>query len=166
MIILGIDPGLATVGFGVLNSDGQRMSPGELWDYFHAGWRAAASPADHDLRGCTGVSSTSQARRHCAGGAVFLSQRDDGHRCGPGAGVALIAAANAVSDSQIFEYTPMQIKLAVCGYGHADKGQVQRMVTRLLGLTSIPRPDDAADALAVALCHSQSARMGQEFMIR
>ena len=81
-------------------------------------------------------------------------------------GVALIAAANAVSDSQIFEYTPMQIKLAVCGYGHADKGQVQRMVTRLLGLSSIPRPDDAADALAVALCHSQSARMGQEFMIR
>lgn len=166
MIILGIDPGLATVGFGVLNSDGQRMSP--------VNYGIISTPAGVPLpRRLTMIyADVQELIRTYRPDAIALEELffyrnvTTAIDVAQARGVALIAAANAVSDSQIFEYTPMQIKLAVCGYGHADKGQVQRMVTRLLGLTSIPRPDDAADALAVALCHSQSARMGQEFMIR
>ena len=166
MIILGIDPGLATVGFGILNSDGQRMSP--------VNYGIISTPAGVPLpRRLTMIyADVQELIRTYRPDAIALEELffyrnvTTAIDVAQARGVALIAAANAVSDSQIFEYTPMQIKLAVCGYGHADKGQVQRMVTRLLGLTSIPQPDDAADALAVALCHSQSARMGQEFMIR
>ena len=163
---MGIDPGLATVGFGILNSDGQRMSP--------VNYGIISTPAGVPLpRRLTMIyADVQELIRTYRPDAIALEELffyrnvTTAIDVAQARGVALIAAANAVSDSQIFEYTPMQIKLAVCGYGHADKGQVQRMVTRLLGLTSIPRPDDAADALAVALCHSQSARMGQEFMIR
>jgi len=81
-------------------------------------------------------------------------------------GVALIAAANAVSDSQLFEYTPMQIKLAVCGYGHADKLQVQQMVKTLLRLDDIIRPDDAADACAIAICHANTGLNGIQYTIK
>ena len=166
MIILGIDPGLATVGFGILNSDGQRASP--------VNYGIISTPAGVPLpRRLTMIyADVQELIRTYRPDAIALEELffyrnvTTAIDVAQARGVALIAAANAVSDSQIFDYTPMQIKLAVCGYGHADKGQVQRMVTRLLGLSSIPRPDDAADALAVALCHSQSARMGQEFMIR
>ena len=166
MIILGIDPGLATVGFGVINSDGQRMTA--------VNYGIISTPAGMPLpRRLTMIyADVQELIKTYRPDAIALEELFFYHNVttaidvAQARGVALIAAANAVSDSQIFEYTPMQIKLAVCGYGHADKQQVQRMVTNLLGLKSIPRPDDAADALAVALCHGQSARMGQEFMIR
>jgi crossover junction endodeoxyribonuclease RuvC len=75
---------------------------------------------------------------------------------GQARGVALLAAAQA--DLMIHEYTPLQIKQAVVGYGRADKNQIQQMVKMLLQLDSIPQPDDAADALAIAICHAHSAR--------
>jgi len=59
----------------------------------------------------------------------------------------------------IYEYTPLQVKLAVTGHGRADKAQVQQMVTLLLGLNKVPKPDDVADALAIAICHLHSARL-------
>lgn len=65
----------------------------------------------------------------------------------------------------MFEYTPLQIKQAMTGYGKADKKQIQYMVTRMLRLRDIPKPDDAADALAVALTHAQAARLGGLFSI-
>ena len=76
---------------------------------------------------------------------------------GQARGVAILAAANAGLD--IYEYTPLQVKQAVVGYGRAQKKQVQAMVKLLLGLREIPRPDDVADALAVALCHGSSYKM-------
>jgi crossover junction endodeoxyribonuclease RuvC len=77
---------------------------------------------------------------------------------GQARGVALLAAAQA--DLPVFEYTPLQVKDAVVGYGRPTKEQVQLMIRTLLHLTEIPRPDDAADALAVAVCHLHSARLG------
>jgi crossover junction endodeoxyribonuclease RuvC len=77
---------------------------------------------------------------------------------GQARGIALLAAAQA--EVPVFEYTPLQVKDAVVGYGRAAKEQVQLMVRTLLGLSDIPRPDDAADALAVAICHLHSARLG------
>lgn len=75
---------------------------------------------------------------------------------GQARGVALLAAANA--GITIHEYTPLQIKQAVAGYGRADKVQIQQMVKLLLHLDAVPQPDDAADALAIAICHAHSAR--------
>ena len=77
--------------------------------------------------------------------------------CGQGRGVALLSLAEA--ELSVGEYTPLEIKQAVAGYGGADKNQVQQMVRALLNLEDIPKPDDAADALAVAICHIHSARM-------
>jgi crossover junction endodeoxyribonuclease RuvC len=70
-------------------------------------------------------------------------------------GVVLLALANA--DLPVHEYRPMAVKQAVTGYGHAEKSQIQEMVRLQLGLDSIPRPDDAADALAIAICHAFTA---------
>ena len=76
---------------------------------------------------------------------------------GQARGVALLACARA--GCELFEYTPQQVKQSVVGYGKADKAQVQEMVKVLLGLSDIPRPDDAADALGVAICHAHTAGM-------
>lgn len=76
---------------------------------------------------------------------------------GQARGVALLAAAN--TDLPVFEYTPLEVKQAVSGYGRASKDQVQQMVRLMLQLDHIPKPDDAADALAIAICHIQSAQM-------
>ena len=76
---------------------------------------------------------------------------------GQARGVAILALAEA--GLEVAEYTPLAIKQAVTGYGSADKAQMQEMVKMLLGLSEIPRPDDAADALAVAICHLHSARL-------
>src|SRR5205085_2775309 len=78
---------------------------------------------------------------------------------GQARGVALLAAAQA--GLRVHEYTPLQVKGAVAGYGRAGKEQVQLMAATLLALPSVPRPDDAADALAVAICHAHSARLGR-----
>ena len=73
-----------------------------------------------------------------------------------GRGVCILAAT--ILNIPVFEYTPLQIKQAVAGYGRAQKGQVQRMVTSMLNLNAVPKPDDVADALAIAMCHGYSAQ--------
>ena len=83
---------------------------------------------------------------------------------GHGRGVVLLTAAKA--GIPVFEYTPLQVKQSVVGYGRAKKEQVQYMVKILLSLDSIPKPDDAADALAVAICHAHSSGMGNRLRIR
>jgi crossover junction endodeoxyribonuclease RuvC len=166
LIILGIDPGLATVGFGVVDSGPQRMKP--------VNFGIISTPAGmplprrlamiyQDVQQLIGIYRPDAIALE---ELFFYRNVTTAIDVAQARGVALIAAANAVSDGQIFEYTPMQVKLAVCGYGHADKGQVQRMVSQILGLSCIPKPDDAADALAVAICHGQSAVLGRQFMIQ
>ena len=76
-------------------------------------------------------------------------------------GVLLVAAAN--KNVPISEYTPLQVKQSVTGYGRAEKKQIQQMVKMLLGLNAIPKPDDAADALAIAICHAHSSKMNKMF---
>jgi crossover junction endodeoxyribonuclease RuvC len=78
---------------------------------------------------------------------------------GQARGVILLSAVNA--GVPFFEYTPLQVKQAVVGYGRADKGQVQQMVKAILSLSSVPKPDDVADALAIAVCHAHSHRMSK-----
>ena len=166
MTILGIDPGLATVGFGVISSDGRSLRPVE--------YGVITTPAGTPLprRLSMIYHDVQEVIAAFRPDAIALEELFFYHNVttaidvAQARGVALIAAANAVTDSQLFEYTPMQVKLAVCGYGHADKLQVQQMVKTLLHLDDIIRPDDAADACAIAICHANTGMNGAHYTIR
>lgn len=95
--------------------------------------------------------------------AVFTKNITTGIAVAQARGVALLACAKRCS--ALFEYTPMQIKQAITGYGKADKKQMQEVVTTLLRLQTVPRPDDAADALAAAMCHGFTNRFGSLFTV-
>lgn len=165
MIILGLDPGYGTMGYGVIEKDargncravdyGVVKTPKEenfavrlcileegvnaLFDKFHPD-EAAMEELFFSKNVTTGI-----AVAHARGVMLLTCNK----RCG-----------------RIFEYTPNQIKQALTGYGGADKIQMQRCVTSHLHLTKIPRPDDAADALAVALCHAFTSRFSGLFGVK
>ena len=157
MIILGVDPGTAITGYGIIQSDGSELG---LIDY-----GAITTPADWLLpRRLVHIHRELGAliQRHRLTDAVveklfFSKNVRTALSVGQARGVALLAIAQA--GVPIHEYTPLQIKQAVVGYGRADKHQVQQMVRMLLQLDAVPTPDDAADALAIAICHAHSARM-------
>ena len=166
MVILGLDPGLAIVGFGVVETDGYDVTP--------VNYGIVETTPDMTLPRRLSViyQDVQTIIRQYRPDAIALEELFFYHNITTGVdvaqarGVALIAAANAMTDEQLFEYTPMQIKLAVCGYGNADKHQVQEMVRTILKLDKIPRPDDAADALAAAICHAQSLQFASQYTIR
>lgn len=152
MRILGIDPGTGITGWGVIDKDYNRLA---VVDY-----GCIRTPA-HQLN----------QKRLCEiydGMQLLLSEYQPDEMAieelfynrnvttvisvGQARGVLVLAAAQR--GVPVYEYTPLQIKQAVTGYGRADKKQVQYMIQNLLALSAIPRPDDAADALAVAVCHS------------
>lgn len=155
MLVLGIDPGTAITGVGLVETAGSRCrlvdggvirTPAhtpmperlltiyteltQIIDQYHPDIMAVEQL--FHFRNATTVIPVSQAR-----------------------GVVLLTAAQ--HGIPLYEYTPLQVKMAVVGYGGADKRQVQEMVKRVLNLTTVPRPDDAADALAVAICHVNSS---------
>jgi crossover junction endodeoxyribonuclease RuvC len=156
MIILGVDPGTAITGYGILQSAGDDLS---LIDY-----GAIITPADWlmPLRlQHIHTELSALIAKHTPTDAVveklfFSKNVRTALSVGQARGVALLAAAQA--GLTIHEYTPLQIKQAVVGYGRAEKQQIQQMVKMLLQLDFVPQPDDAADALAVAICHAHSAR--------
>ncbi len=155
MTILGIDPGLATVGFGVVTSE--RGKP----RFVKCG--VITTPAGMELPQrllsiARDMDELLEAFRPDAVAVeeLFFSKNvTTGIAVSHGRGVVLLMAAQRALP--VFEYTPLQIKQAVVGYGRAEKKQVMEMTRQLLGLPAIPRPDDAADALAVAICHTHTA---------
>lgn len=151
MIIIGIDPGLATVGFGVIRKETDRISPVsygcirtssgkqnperlmEIYDEINELFEkyppsVVAVEKLFFTNNITSAMSVSEAR-----GVIFLAAQQ--------------------KNIPVIEYTPKQVKQAITGSGRADKKQVQDMIKRLLGLDEIPKPDDAADGLSIALCH-------------
>lgn len=158
--VLGIDPGTATTGFGVI--EGQAGAGGELRLLDYGAIRT--SPADPmpdrlvDLYASLRELLTLHRPQAMAVEELFFSSNvTTALTVGQARGVILLAGAQA--GIPIAEYKPMQVKLAITGYGGADKRQVQEMLRLTLQLTEVPRPDDAADAIAIALCHLQTARM-------
>lgn len=155
MVILGIDPGTATTGYGVLSKEGQRI---QVLEYGVIRTPPEQS-APERLRAIADRLDDLLDRHHpdfLATERLFFSKNETtAFSVGRTIGVVLLAAARR--GIAWTEYSPPQVKQAVVGYGKADKRQVQFMVQRILGLDSPPRPDDAADALAVALCHAHSA---------
>jgi crossover junction endodeoxyribonuclease RuvC len=157
MLVIGIDPGTATTGYGLVreNEDGSL----EVVDYGVVLTLPERSMPQRLLELYTQLKEILLLHRPQSGAVEKLFfQRNvrTAISVGQARGVALLALAEA--GIPVAEYTPLEIKQAVAGYGGAEKNQVQQMVRALLGLPDIPRPDDAADALAVAICHLHSAQ--------
>lgn len=152
MIILGIDPGYATVGFGVCEyvSNSFRMLT------YGAVKTSPENPFSDRLREIyNDICSLIEIYKPDAAAVEELfyhSNQKTVIQVGQARGVIVLAAAQ--SGIPLFEYTPLQVKQAVAGYGRAEKKQVMEMTRRLLSLDKIPKPDDAADALALAICHA------------
>ena len=164
MIILGIDPGLATLGYGVIEADGQKRRLIQ----FGTLTTPAGQPMPQRLRAIfQGMNQLMDIYKpdDVAFEELFFSKNiTTGMAVSAARGVALVAVVQRTDN--LYEYTPMQIKQAVTGYGGADKHQVQQMVKMLLHIKDIARPDDAADALAVALTHANSMNMKKLFKIK
>ena len=155
LIILGIDPGIATTGYGVLHKEGQKLM---AVDYGVITSRPGTPAHERLLSVYEELSRLFDLHNPdaLATERLFFSKNETtAFGVGRTIGVALLAAAQR--GIEWAEYSPPQVKQAVVGYGGADKQQVQYMIQRLLNLPEPPKPDDAADALAVAICHAHSS---------
>lgn len=158
MIVLGFDPGTALTGFGVLEMTNGRVRPldvGVLMTHTNETMPQRLQSL-YD-----GVNTLfDRYKPDTVGMEKLFFGRNISNAIPVGRATGVIFLAIAQRGLNWAEYTPMQVKLAVTGTGAAEKHQVQYMVTRLLGLSEVPKPDDAADALAVALCHAHSFKLG------
>ena len=157
MLVLGVDPGASATGYGVVASSDGVLRAVEYGS-------VSTSPRDPFSSRLLQIFSRLAELIRCyqpewaaIESLIFAKNVQSAFKLGQARGVALLAAAQ--SGLAIAEYTPLQVKSAVTGYGAADKRQVQRMVESLLGLEEPLRSTDAADALAVAICHHHSARL-------
>ena len=158
MLVIGIDPGTATTGYGIVRQD-------ETGDLEAVAYGVIVTPAKQPMpqrlrqlyRELKEIVLLHRPDSAAVEKLFFQKNVRTAISVGQGRGVAILALAEA--EINISEYTPLEIKQAVSGYGGADKAQVQQMIRALLGLDDIPRPDDAADALAVAICHIHTHRL-------
>lgn len=159
MIILGIDPGYAIVGVGVIEYRGNKFRTLE----YNAITTPAGMPTVERLQKIYQEMNMYIDKYNPDAMAIeelfFNSNQKTAINVAQARGVLLVAAANR--GVPINEYTPLQVKQSVTGYGRADKKQIQQMVKMMLGLNVIPKPDDAADALAIAICHAHSNKMNK-----
>jgi crossover junction endodeoxyribonuclease RuvC len=163
--VLGLDPGYAILGYGIVDVSGSRIS---VVDYGTVETTPQQTFPERLERLYLGTRQLVELFRPDAIAfeeLFFARNTTTALKVASGRGVIMLAAQQ--SGVGLFEYTPMQIKLAVTGNGHADKLQMQEMVRLLLGLKVIPKPDDAADALGVAICHASVGEAAQEeFLIK
>jgi crossover junction endodeoxyribonuclease RuvC len=157
MIVLGIDPGTAITGYGLVREErGQAVA---------VAYGAITTPSDLPLpdrlkllqRDLAAVIEHYHPDQSAVEQLFFNKNVRTALAVGHARGVILLTLAQA--NVPIYEYTPLEVKQAVTGNGRADKRQVQQMITLLLSLSKVPKPDDVADALAIALCHLHSARL-------
>ena len=164
MIILGIDPGLATLGYGVIEKD-------ERGNFRAIDCGVVTTPKEEGLpvrlamleEGINKLLEKFHPDEVAMEELFFSKNITTGIAVAHARGVAMLTCVKACG--RLYEYTPMQIKQALTGYGKADKKQMQATVTSLLRLKSVPKPDDAADALAIALCHGCAGRFGELFAV-
>ena len=155
MVILGIDPGVATIGFGLIRAERGKNT---LLQYGVITTPPGIPLSERLLqisRDMEQLLETFKPDEMAVEELFFTKNITTGIAVAHGRGVILLAAEKA--GIPVFEYTPMQVKQGVVGYGKAEKKQVMLMTQRLLNMKEIPRPDDAADALALAICHSRAA---------
>ncbi len=158
MRILGIDPGSESTGYGIIDSDGSQHSA-----VAYGAIRTQARQPFHVrllkiYSGLRDILAREKVDAVAIEEVFHAANVQSALKLGHARGVALLAAAE--SGVPVFEYSPLEIKSGIVGYGRAEKAQVQEMVRFLLGLEKVPSPDDAADALAVAICHSHRSSAG------
>ncbi len=165
MIILGLDPGLATMGYGIIEK--QKNDNNVALDY-----GVVLTPKTESLpvrlamleEGVNKILNKYKPDEIAVEELFFVKNITTGIPVAHARGVMLLTCIKYCG--KLYEYTPNQIKMSLTGYGRADKQQMQQVVTSLLHLNKIPRPDDAADALAVALCHAHISRFGKLYNIK
>lgn len=161
MIIIGVDPGYAIVGIGVVEYKGNKFRTLE----YNAITTPAGMPTVDRLKKIYDEMTLLLEKYQPDAVAIeelfFNSNQKTAINVAQARGVILVSVRN--KEIPIFEYTPLQVKQAVTGYGRADKKQIQQMVKLLLNLNVIPQPDDAADGLALAICHAHSNKMNKMF---
>jgi crossover junction endodeoxyribonuclease RuvC len=159
MLVLGVDPGTAITGYGLVRHapDGVKLEA--------VAYGAITTPSDWAMperlqkiyRDLTAFIREHRPDEAAVEQLFFSRNVKTALVVGQARGVALLALADG--SLPVYEYTPLEVKQSVVGYGRAEKAQVQELVKLLLGLESVPQPDDAADALAIAICHAHSAQM-------
>ena len=164
MIILGFDPGIATLGYGVIKTEKGKKP--QMLDY-----GIVSTPKDENIavrlamleKGVKQILDKYKPDEVAIEELFFAKNVKTGIAVAHARGVVLLTCIKECG--RIYEYTPLQIKQALTGYGRAEKKQIQAMVKTFLGLNAVPKPDDAADALAVALTHAQTNKLGALFRI-
>lgn len=164
VVTLGVDPGTAICGYGAVLSEGDRLSMVACGAITTAPGQPMEARLQQVYRGLRDLMARYGPRDVAVEELFFSKNVRTALAVGQARGVVLLAAADA--GLPVAEYTPLQVKQAVVGYGRAEKLQVQQMVRVILGTAQVPEPDDAADALAVAICHIHSSqsveRLGTE----
>jgi len=157
MLTLGIDPGTATTGFGLITEKNRKLA---FLDHGVISTSRKDSSQDRlkvIYQGIKGLLAQYKPKVVSVEKIFFGKNTKTAIAVGQARGIVLLTAAEM--GVPVAEYTPLQVKLAITGYGKADKKQVQAMVKILLELPFVPKPDDAADALAIAICHLHSYKM-------
>ncbi len=154
MRVLGIDPGYAILGYGIIDVKGNRFSVVDFGSILTNTSMDMPSRLKTIYDQLTEIIDKYQPDEASIEELFFSNNAKTAILVGEARGVAVLACANG--GLNIGEYTPLQIKQALVGYGRADKKQVQYMVKAMLHLESVPKPDDTADALAAAICHAHS----------
>ena len=154
MRILGLDPGFTTIGFGLIESDRSKYSLVRCGVITTPAHTSLASRLEQIYNDLTQLLEAFKPEAVSIEELFFNTNVTTAIGVAQARGVILMTAAKL--GVEVFEYTPSQVKQAVVGYGKAEKHQVMEMTRRLLGLAAVPKPDDAADAVAIALCHARS----------
>ena len=153
--ILGIDPGLATVGFSIVDVEKSKMKLVTCGVISTPAHTSLSSRLDRIFEDMNELISSFSPDVMSIEELFFNTNITTGIAVAHARGVILLSAYRA--GVQVFEYTPLRVKQAVVGYGRAEKNQVIDMVRRILALPAAPKPDDAADAVALAICHARSS---------
>ena len=164
MRILGIDPGLATLGYGVIEANGSRLKLVEAGAVITTPDLTTPERLCAIRRDITALLNRFQPDQIAFEELFFAKNITTGMNVSAARGVTVCTCAEYTTE--LYEYTPMQIKQAVVGYGKADKHQIQEMVRMILGLEKIIRPDDAADAVAAAITHANTGMMREQFRMK
>ena len=164
MRILGIDPGLATMGFGVIDTVKGKSVVVDYGVVLTPKTEALPTRLAILEKGVKSLIEKYKPDEVALEELFFNNNVKTAIDVAQARGVILLTCVKECG--RLFEYTPLQIKQALTGYGRAEKRQIQQMVTTFLGLSKIPRPDDAADGLAVALTHANTNRLSGQFGIR
>jgi crossover junction endodeoxyribonuclease RuvC len=160
VVVLGIDPGIATLGWGIINKTEEVTYRVEAYGCINTDKRSLFSRRLEEIhKKLSKIIKKYEPDIAAIEQLFFAKNVKTAISVGEARGVAILAAVE--SNLPVAEYTPLQVKQSLVGYGRAEKKQMQKMLKILLDLKDIPKPDDAADALAVALCHLHSQKMAK-----